>query len=209
MRRAISAMLIVSVLMTGVIPAFAFDKQMLVKLNPLPSDRLGKMAQESVANKKVPAVILGLLGCGILSAASNIGSVATSVQVIGGLFIVEAGFLYFMPTPLEIDKNTLEGLKLTADDNELGAYYKIKSQAEEERVARQTMGMMFMLSGAAMIVAVGGYSAGYSQVILGTSGLVYLALGAVSYFMPTEMENVASGINSEMAGSGEAKEANK
>jgi uncharacterized membrane protein len=196
-----------------------FDKMTLLKLKPLPSERLAKKAEDIKNWKLLPSLLMGGLGLAIISANSDMSQSENFIFIennndyhrinqIYGLFFVLIGLsTYFTLTPVEVDNNTLNSIDLAPADREFAAYYKMKADAEQAKNIRLTSGLYWTLFGLGTALMSGNFeNTSYRSSYL-TLGTVFTVIGLVNYFFPGPLESEMQKMNDELrtnAASGEA-----
>ncbi|MFA5113748.1 MAG: hypothetical protein WC529_05595 [Candidatus Margulisiibacteriota bacterium] len=183
--------------------ALAIDKDKLLTLKPLCSQRIASQAADYDANKPWVAGSFGLIGLGLMQANSGgtIDNNKLGGLTIGLMSVLASALLYLSPGEPVIQNDTLNGLGLTGAEKELAAYSILKSNAEKSKDARKDGGLLLAGSGLgfALISALTtGATPAYKD-SLNTGALVFAVLGIVSYLNPGAGEREVDEIDKAVA----------
>lgn len=184
-----------------------FDKLSLLKLKPLPSERLAKIAEDSKNTKLWTSLFLGGLGLAVISANPNLSRSENSYdrdlyrydQFAGGALIVLGLSSYFMPAPEEVDFKTLNQIGLSSADKELAAYYKIKTYAEQAKNTRAFAGISYLLIGLGSALMSSNFENNSYKSATLTMGAIFTAAGLFLYFVPWPIEEEVQKMDEEAA----------
>ncbi len=109
MKKVTAFILMFLILFQASFSALAFNKEKLMKLKSLPSERLTKMAEDYENSKIWPALGLGLLGAAIISANTEppIDSYRLYNLSYGYMLLLIGGQIYFSQGIYETDRKVL------------------------------------------------------------------------------------------------------
>ena len=182
--------------------AIALDKNKLMSLKPLPSERLAQLAQDAENSKIWGSLGMGLLGLGVLSANASEPLDSYRVQNIywGSAFILIAWQLYSTPSFYETDRKVLAEIGSDGVDKELNAYYLLKTYSEKTKIQRKagsvTMGFMGLVIGALASSASDASSEYKESLYIGSA--IFVLMGIMSYFNPSPIENEVAEMDQEL-----------
>jgi len=181
--------------------ALGLDREKLLKLDPLPSKRLEKMAEDSKNGKFFPCFLMSALGIGIIAANADTTHSDTSLfsesdrdyhrynQLYGGMFLLSGIVMYFMPTPQEIDVKVLKEMDLQPAEKEEVAYFKLKTMAEQTKAARTFIGLFYSLYGIGSMAYSSNFESESAKAATLGMGAIFTVMGMIFYFMPWPIEN--------------------
>lgn len=149
MNKFIAFILMFLILFQASFSALALNKEKLMKLKPLPSERLTKMAEDYENSKIWPALGFGLLGLAVISANTEppIDSYRLYNLSYGYMFLLLGGQIYFTPGMYETDRKVLAAMSTSGIEKEVNAYYLLKSYAEKNKISRKSAGVILTLYG--------------------------------------------------------------
>lgn len=212
MKKAITIFLVLLMAFYSTCGAMAqgINKRALMKLKPLPTERLSRMADESRTAKIFPTLLLSALGLAIIGANSDM-NVSPSIsnpederdfhrfnQLYGGMLLVTGLTLFFMPTIQETNQKTIDDMKVLPDDREVAAYYEMKSMAEQSKVARNFSGILYMLWGAGSLAYANNFEVDSMKNAASATGVLCLTFGLLFYFLPWPIENEVQQMDNEI-----------
>ncbi|MBN3032671.1 MAG: hypothetical protein JW873_01105 [Candidatus Saganbacteria bacterium] len=206
MKKTLAAVLISLFLFNSLALALPFDEQKLMQLKPLLSERLKMAAKQESGAKLWPALIFTGLGLAVLSANSQPSSYAANESsrlsnlMSGSLLLTIAPALYFSKSMSELNLQALDRAGLTGLDREKTAYALYVKSAGDAENSRQFSSKFFTFIGLAyaLLPALTPNASDSSKSVATLSGLTLCAMGAASYFFPSQMETDLANINAQL-----------
>ncbi len=209
-QKSISIFLVLILILQVPIGSFAaLDKAKLMKLDPLPSKRLAKMAENEKNARFFPSILSTVFGLAIISVNSDMSTPRDTDeeynrhdrdyhrmnQLLGGMYVIIGLAYLFMPSPSEIDLKIADQLGIPAEEKEEAIYYKMKAVAEETRATRQFAGITYMILGLGFSLASSNFESSTNKSTTLAMGALLAGIGVVFYFIPWGMENEVSGMD--------------
>ena len=172
--------------------ALAFDKEKLMALDPLCSQRIAHQAADFQNKKLWGNVGIGLALLGIIYTNSGgLNDDAKLGNLIQGIsLLTTGGILYFASGDPVVQNDTLKNLGLTGTEKEEVAYSILKYNAARSKVARINSGMILMANGlgsAWLISRATNASQSYKDVLY-ISAVIFFVQGLMAYLNPGQNE---------------------
>ncbi len=195
--------LIALALFLVVSPSSAFDREKLMLLDPLPSTRIKRIADEAENNRLLKPGIFGLGGAWMV--INNVGKGADAYRInnilSGSSFLLTSVVDLMETNSLRSDFKIVKELGSQSEEKEILAYFEIRSQARNSFAARRTTAMLYFLSFLSS-AAIAGNSPDLSdseRSFANMSAAGFLFLAAQQMFWPTAVELAAGEIDKELA----------
>jgi hypothetical protein len=185
------------------LPALAFDRASLMKLDPLPSVRYKQIGDNAQRDKLILTAGYGLSGGWIIYNNINKGYDAYRVNNIlaGSTLMVTALINYLVPSSFKNDQELMQELKLEGEEKEANAYFLIKSNAKDSQITRRAAALMYFLSGLSSAIIAGSSTnlTDNERFWTNVNAVGFLGLAAYQLFWPSEVETVARQLDRELA----------
>lgn len=172
--------------------ALAFDKEKLLALDPLCSQRITHQSNDFQNKRLWSGLGLGLTLLGIVYANSGgINEDAKLGNLIQGFtLLTTAAIVYFSSGDPVVEKDTFQKLDLTGKDEEVVAYSILKYNTARSKERRISSGLILMATGLGLAL-VTSFATSASQTYkngLYLSAAGFFIQGFQSYFYPGQIE---------------------
>ena len=186
--------------------ALAFDKQKLMSLDPLCSQRILHQSNDFQNKRLWGDLGLGLTLLGLVYA--NSGGINEDAKLgnltQGFTLLTTAGIVYYMSGDPVVERDTFQKLDLTGTDEEVVAYSILKYNVARSKEGRISSGLILMSTGLGLAL-VTSLAASASQTYkngLYLSSVGFFIQGFQSYFYPGQLEKDMDKIDSEVGAPG-------
>ena len=183
--------------------SFAVDRAKLTLLDPLPSVRLTRIAENADKTKLLWTAGYGLAGGWMIWNNVSKGYDAYRVNNVlaGSTLFVTAAVDYMVPNSYKIDLELLNDLNVKDEEKESMAYFEIKSKARSSFVTRRSTALMYLLSTLSSVVIAGSSPnlTDNERFFTNLNAVGFLCLAAYELFYPSEVEVEADKMDKELA----------
>jgi len=200
-KKFITSLLIFLIIFYGSIPALAFNRENLLRLKPLLSERFSKIAQANEDRKIWPSLGLGLLGLGLMSLQGVSQTVSEKYFTLsyGYWFLLMGVEYYLAESDYKIDRKVLDEISLPGIEKEMNSYYLLKTYAQKSEARRKYDGLLLIAYGLGWAFMINNSDVTQAQkTSVNIFGALFAGLGLLFYSHPSDIEKEMAQIDSEL-----------
>ncbi len=194
--------LIIGLIVALSLPALAFDREKLMKLDPLPSVRLQRIGVNAENNKLFWTAGWGLSGGWLIYNNLNKGYDAYRVNNLlsGSTLMVTAALKYMLPSSFKTDQALFKELDFQGVEKETNAYFSIKSNAKSGQIQRRAAALMYLLSslGSAVLAGSSTNLSDDERSWTNANAIGFFGLALYQFFVPGADEIAADQLDREL-----------
>lgn len=171
-------------------PSFAFETEKLLKLDPLVSKRIEKLADNSRNARNNVVLGYSVLGLGFLGAGA-LTEDKTSKAINSGLGVatlISAGIICLMPSETENEYDKFRKVDREGIEKELAAYESLKMISDNVGFNRKFVAIFGLIMGPLYISLSGSEDYSETRTFLLCEGTAILVLSIYRLFVPLEEE---------------------